>query len=585
MSPRTPPTDFPSSTASLYSAAIANNEQGLVQERLLLAAIVEEAQEAIFSKTLDGIVMTWNHAAADLFGYAAAEIVGMHNPLLVPPAHRAEDEALVGQLCQGNVPPPFETMRQQKGGTVIPVTMTLSPVKNALGDVVGVSSIVRKTLRRTFLPDGQCRGAAQRESLSTFGDSIEAVSTFGDSPYRSMDATASSDSLTGLKNHRAFQELLRQELDQANHNDAPLSILLLDVDRFQSYNDRFGHFAGDTVLRNMAGILRATARSTDLVARFGGEEFAILLPETDEGAARAIAERFRSAIEAVSWPMRQITASIGIATLGLNATGPTALIAQAEHALRQSKDHGRNMATHASKRTESEPEPELYSVVMRHLDDMQTDSFATASKALQQSVRVSCDATVESWSRILDVCDKETEGHNKRVTSLMVRLARHVGMSEEEVLFAKWGAQLHDIGKMAVPDEILHKRGALNIEEWVEIRRHPAIAFEMLAPIEFLGPAVDIAYCHHEKWDGTGYPRALKGNAIPFPARLFAVIDVYDALCSDRCYRDGWPEHRVCEYLRSQAGTHFDPQAVDAFLAMLEENQALPTTFPWAAVA
>lgn len=205
-----------------------------------------------------------------------------------------------------------------------------------------------------------------------------------------------------------------------------------------------------------------------------------------------------------------------------------------------------------------------------------SNSLSCESDMMKERLRASYDATVGSWSRIVNICDKETERHNRRVTSLMVRLARYVGMDEETILFAKWGAQLHDIGKMALPEDILHKRGPLNVEEWAAIRRHPAIAFEMLAPIEFLGSAVDLVYCHHEKWDGTGYPRGIKGDAIPFAARLFAVIDVYDALSSDRSYREGWPQQRVLNYLRLQAGSHFDPQAVVTFLDMREENYGLP---------
>ncbi len=145
MSPRIPTTGYPSTTATLYSAAIAGNEQGLVQERLLLAAIVEEAQYAILSNTLDGIVMTWNHAAERLFGYSAGEIIGRTNSLFVPPAYLLEGEILFDYICQGNVPAPFETVRRHKGGEMLHVTLTLSPVKNALGEVVGVSTIARNT--------------------------------------------------------------------------------------------------------------------------------------------------------------------------------------------------------------------------------------------------------------------------------------------------------------------------------------------------------------------------------------------------------------------------------------------------------
>ncbi len=183
------------------------------------------------------------------------------------------------------------------------------------------------------------------------------------------------------------------------------------------------------------------------------------------------------------------------------------------------------------------------------------------------------DATIEGWSHALDLRDKETEGHTLRVTEITLRLAQAMGISEEELVHLRRGALLHDIGKMGVPDSILLKPGPLTDEEWVIMRRHPTYAYEMLAPINYLHPALDIPYCHHEKWDGTGYPRGLTGEQIPLAARLFAIVDVWDALRSDRPYRAAWPEAKVREYLREQAGTHFDPQVVEMFLA-LEQRPA-----------
>lgn len=178
------------------------------------------------------------------------------------------------------------------------------------------------------------------------------------------------------------------------------------------------------------------------------------------------------------------------------------------------------------------------------------------------------EITLEGWSRALDLRDKETEGHTQRVTDMSVRLARAMGLSEEELIHIRRGALLHDIGKMGIPDSILLKPGPLTEEEWVIMRKHPGYAYDLLAPITFLHPALAIPYCHHEKWDGSGYPRGLKGTEIPQAARIFAVVDVWDALCSDRPYRPRWPEGRVYEHIRALAGSHFDPQVVDAFLAL-----------------
>jgi putative nucleotidyltransferase with HDIG domain len=182
------------------------------------------------------------------------------------------------------------------------------------------------------------------------------------------------------------------------------------------------------------------------------------------------------------------------------------------------------------------------------------------------------DATIEGWSRALDLRDKETEGHTQRVTEITERLARATGLSEVEMVHIRRGALLHDIGKMGVPDSILLKPDKLTDEEWVIMRKHPQQAFDMLAPIAYMRPALYIPYCHHEKWDGSGYPRGLKGEQIPLAARLFTVVDVWDALRSDRPYRPAWPEDKVREHIQSLAGTHFDPRAVETFWKLLSEG-------------
>ncbi|HRQ23208.1 MAG TPA: HD domain-containing phosphohydrolase, partial [Anaerolineales bacterium] len=193
-------------------------------------------------------------------------------------------------------------------------------------------------------------------------------------------------------------------------------------------------------------------------------------------------------------------------------------------------------------------------------------------KSLQKSnieLAMAYDATIEGWSRAMDLRDEETEGHTQRVTELTVILAREAGMSEEEIVHVRRGALLHDIGKMGIPDRILLKPDKLTKEEWEIMRRHPQYAFDMLSPIEYLRPALDIPYFHHEKWDGSGYPHGLNGEEIPLAARLFAVADVWDALRSNRPYRRAWTEEKACEYIRAQSGTHFDPQVVELFFRVM----------------
>ncbi|HVH31336.1 MAG TPA: MASE1 domain-containing protein [bacterium] len=181
------------------------------------------------------------------------------------------------------------------------------------------------------------------------------------------------------------------------------------------------------------------------------------------------------------------------------------------------------------------------------------------------------DTTLEGWSRAMDLRDKETEGHTQRVSDLTVRLARELGVPEADLVHMRRGALLHDIGKMGVPDGILLKPGPLTDAEWAVMRKHPVYAHELLLPIEYLRPALDIPYCHHEKWDATGYPRGLKGERIPLAARIFAVVDVWDALTSDRPYRPAWTRAMALDYIRQEAGKSFDPKVVAAFIRLAAE--------------
>lgn len=194
---------------------------------------------------------------------------------------------------------------------------------------------------------------------------------------------------------------------------------------------------------------------------------------------------------------------------------------------------------------------------------------------LQRSIlnlKLAYDTTIEGWSHALDLRDKETEGHTLRVTEMTLKLARRAGMTEAELVHVRRGALLHDIGKMGVPDAILLKPGKLTDEEWIVMRMHPTYAYELISPIAYLHPALDIPFSHHEKWDGSGYPNGLRGPLIPPAARYFAVVDVWDALRSDRPYRKGWPEEKALDHIRAGSGSHFDPKAVEAFFDLINED-------------
>lgn len=537
----------------------------------MLAAILHACEDAILSLSPDGTITSWNAGAERILGYHSSEVIGKPKSALFPPDHMHEWLEMLDRLPQGSRTDTVETVRLHKCGIQIPVSVTTLPIFDMQGRLVGATVVMRDLSARRQSEALQREADRQRgeiEQLVRRQAELEEANT-------RMEVLATTDRLTGLSNRCAFQARVQQEVARARRYGTLVSVIRLDVDKFKQHIDSEGHAAGDAVICRVAEILRQTARTSDVIARYGGEEFAVLLPETNAEQAGIAGERYRYAIATTANLVREVTVSVGAATLLSTTPDADALLADADAALHcvHNRGHAGAKGADASGALSLESS-HWFDGLLQNLLAAQTETLGTTSDQVQETLFRAYDATIESWSRILDLKDKETEGHSERVTDLMVRLVRHLNMNEREVQYARWGAWLHDIGKIATPDAILHKPGPLTDEEWVIMRRHTTEAYDMLKPIAFLGPAVDIPYCHHEKWNGTGYPRGLKGDEIPLLALLFAVIDVYDALCSDRPYHKAMPEPDVRDYLREQAGIHFDPRAVSAFLAMLEARDA-----------
>jgi HD-GYP domain-containing protein (c-di-GMP phosphodiesterase class II) len=193
-----------------------------------------------------------------------------------------------------------------------------------------------------------------------------------------------------------------------------------------------------------------------------------------------------------------------------------------------------------------------------------------ANKSLIQAY----DATIEGWAHALELRDQETEGHSRRVVDLTLKIAKRFGFNENDLQNIRRGVLLHDIGKMGIPDEILRKPGPLSEKEWDMMHQHPIFAYDMLKGIEYLEPALRIPHYHHERWDGSGYPEGLQGDEIPLEARIFAVVDIWDALLSDRYYRDAWSRGKTLRYIKNEAGKLLDPEVVAVFLEFVEGDKA-----------
>jgi len=567
----------------LYELGRLNNELANMQRETFqknvamscLTAIVESSEEAIFSTDLEGAFLSWNAAAQRLYGYAKPKVLGRCASSLSVTGQTDLVSIVLERLGRGETIEPMEFFQTLQEGSRRVIALTFSPIRDSSGRLSGVSCFGRDITERkdqqhaletahTALVDTHAQLERQSTQLANQKVNLEAMNA------RLLEL-ATTDGLTGLIDHRTFQERLAEECSRATRYKTPLSLLLLDVDKFKQFNDTFGHPAGDAILKRVADILHGCARNTDIVARYGGEEFVIILTETEADKAVLAAERVRAAIEDAVWTLRPITVSIGICTLDEALRTPAALVQVADKALYFSKQTGRNRSTHWDDLSDAEEKglrgnlTQPFTSIIAEMMQMQTDAFTSASDQIHSMMTEAYDATIVSWSRLLDLKDKETEGHSERVAAMMLKLATRIGMNAEELLYARWGSLLHDVGKMGVPDHILHKPGSLTEEEWVVMKSHTTIAYDLLSPVSFLRPALDIPYAHHEKWDGTGYPRGLTGDDIPLTARLFAIADVYDALTSDRPYRKAWSHEKAFAHVVSLAGTHFDPRAVKVF--------------------
>jgi diguanylate cyclase (GGDEF)-like protein/putative nucleotidyltransferase with HDIG domain len=365
-----------------------------------------------------------------------------------------------------------------------------------------------------------------------------------------IDDVNRTDPLTGLLNRRAFEELLELELERAVRADRPLSVVVGDIDCFRAINERDGHAAGDATLQAIAQNALKWKRRIDHAARIGGEEFALLLPETDERGAFIVAERLRRAMHrSLVDSSVGVGFSFGVATAPSHGTDAATLLRAADSATAAAKDLGGDRTV-------------IYSdEVARTLAQM-----GHASGELQL-------ATVIALAEALDIRDTGTGQHSHTVGRYAELMARALGFDEDRVERIRLAGVLHDIGKIGISDRVLSKPGPLDAEEWREMYTHPEIGARLLSRPEFDDLRAWIL-AHHERPDGLGYPHALSADEIPVEARILAVADAYEAMTADRVYRPALGETAARAELEAGAGTQFDPQVVEAFLRALDASRA-----------
>ncbi|MGE5543941.1 MAG: diguanylate cyclase [Bacillota bacterium] len=367
---------------------------------------------------------------------------------------------------------------------------------------------------------------------------------------RQLTRLASTDVLTGLFNYGYFQEKLGEYVREASEKK-PLALIIMDIDYFKHYNDIYGHQAGDQVLAAVADILTTSIGQRGFVSRYGGDEFVMVLLDTDSEKAMQIAEEISESVQSHYYPgveyqpEGRLTVSCGVAVYPIHARNTRDLFKHADQALYRAKSLNKNKV-------------ELYFSVFDNLD------LPGDEKELVNSIR-----TLVS---VIDAKDRYTYGHSERVTSHAIALARKIGLPQEQINILGYAAFLHDIGKIEIDREVLNKADLLNDKEWNELMQHPQWGSDIVTAVDQLQPTVPVIRHHHENYDGTGYPDGLKGDDIPILARIIRVVDSYDAMISHRPYKKSFSIPEALEELKSNAGTQFDPDLVPHFLEVIQEE-------------
>jgi diguanylate cyclase (GGDEF)-like protein/putative nucleotidyltransferase with HDIG domain len=427
--------------------------------------------------------------------------------------------------------------------------------------------------------------------------------------FQKAQEQAITDGLTGVKTHRFFMEALSAEWKRSTRAGRAFALVLMDLDRFKFVNDFYGHLEGDLVLQRVGHILEANCRRSDVVARYGGDEFVILMPETTMEQARQLASKLRGWVSADALLReKNISASFGIACYPLHGSSPQELIQVADASMYLSKHQGGNAVSTADHFDPNEAKKWKRDVLEAYLGVTLKRLFSTGPEAFEeiyQRLRQFTESlaatdggngkqtaggaqglpqavldTVTSLAFAIDAKDHYTQGHSQKVSAYAALIAEAMNLSDPEVEEVRLGAVLHDIGKVGIPEQILNKSGPLNAEEWETMKSHVKFGAKILEPLAPLARIREMVLHHHEYFDGSGYPESLQGENIPLGARIIAVADAYDTITSDRTYKKARNAADALSELERCANAQFDGNIVDVFVRVMRQmpNQVLEVT-------
>ncbi|HIC91813.1 MAG TPA: diguanylate cyclase, partial [Syntrophaceae bacterium] len=471
----------------------------------------------------EGKFININQAGVDLFGYSKEDLLRIHlaRHLYVNPDDRKRFQEMIEK--NGFVKD-YEVQFKKKDGTKIYVSITANVRRDRNGKVLGYEGIIRDITERK-----------KTENRIRY-------------LLKKTRELADKDPLTGLFNHRRINELLENEIERAKRGTEIFSIMMLDVDDLKLINDTYGHIMGDKVLKDVAAILKNCSRSVDVIGRYGGDEFLIILPYTDGEKAKSLAERISQLmkqeglkIDGMAIPIRL---SIGVATYPFDSALPQELISMADRSMYESKRSGKSVVSIST--------PEV------------TEYLAAESPSL---------GVLEGLVTAVNGKDHYTRAHSDLVTKFSLFLGKEMKLSREEMEALRIASLLHDIGKIGIPESILRKPGSLEKEEFEIIKQHPRLGAMMLdGPPPHREYVLDAIMYHHERYNGKGYPGRLKGKDIPLLARIIGIADAFSAMITDRPYRKALTKDEAIAELRKKAGTQFDPDLVSEFIECLKRG-------------
>ena len=517
-------------------------EEAIRRSEQRFQEVARAAEEWIWECDAQGLYTYSSHAVKDILGYTPEEVIGRkHFYDFCPPDDReAVKRAAIEVFGRKGVFRGFANLAVHKNGKPIWLMTTGAPILDAGGNLLGY--------RGTDMDVTERRAA--EEALQQANQRLEELAT--------------TDELTGLANRRRFLEILQAEVQRAKRRESSLALVMIDVDGFKVINDTHGHAFGDRVLVEFAKTLRGGARACDTAARYGGDEFMILMPETRVEEAVGAVERIRKAFadRTISDGRRSLRVTVSAGVSGREAGGTDTadgLVRLADEALYDAKYSGRDrtLAWSQIRHDQAEETP------------VTTNQVETLRREVAKLGLQSKEAFVESIRglvRALEARDPYSRGHSENVTHYVVAIAETLGLEPEDTAVLRRAAMVHDIGKIGVPDSILRKRGALADHERRVMQRHVLTSVEILGEMRFLEREVSVVRHHHERWDGKGYPDRIAGNTIPRGARVLAVADAFDAITSDRVYRPARLLHEAMQVLIEESGRQFDPEIVDALI-------------------